>query len=40
MKNFIKSVREVANKHNKTLMIILEGVNPKPDQKINKKKAR
>jgi spore germination protein YaaH len=40
MKTFLKSVREIANRHNKTLMIIMEGVNPKPDQKINKKKAR
>jgi spore germination protein YaaH len=40
MKNFLKSVREIADRHGKKLMIGLEGVDPKPDQKINKKKAR
>jgi len=40
MKNFLKSVKEIATKHNKTLMISMDGVDPKPDQKINKKKAR
>ncbi len=40
MKNFLKSIKEIANRHNKTLMISMEGVDPKPDQKINKKKAR
>jgi spore germination protein YaaH len=40
MKNFLKSVREIADKNGKKLMISMEGYDPKPDQKINKKKAR
>ena len=40
MKNFLKSIREIADKHGKKLMISMEGYDPKPDQKINKKKAR
>ncbi len=40
MKNFLKSVREIANKYGKKLMISMDGFDPKPDQKINKKKAR
>ncbi len=40
MKNFLKGVREIADRHGKKLMISLDGVDPKPDQKINKKKAR
>jgi hypothetical protein len=40
MKNFLKSVREIADKHGKMLIIGMDGVDPKPDQKINKKKAR
>mgnify|MGYP000398010074 CR=1 FL=1 len=40
MKNFLKSVREIADKHGKKLMVGMDGVDPKPDQKINKKKAR
>ena len=40
MKNFLKSVRAIADKYGKKLMIGLDGVDPKPDQKINKKKAR
>jgi len=39
MKNFLKSVRQIADKYNKTLMISMDGVDPKPDQKITKKKA-
>lgn len=40
MKNFLKSVREIADKYGKKLMISMDGFDPKPDQKINKKKAR
>ena len=40
MKNFLKSLREIADKHGKLLIIGMDGVDPKPDQKINKKKAR
>jgi hypothetical protein len=40
MKNFLKSVREIADKYGKKLMISLDGYDPKPDQLINKKKAR
>lgn len=40
MKNFLKSIREIADKYGKKLMISMEGYDPKPDQKINKKKAR
>lgn len=40
MKNFLKSVREIADRHGKMLIIGMDGVDPKPDQKINKKKAR
>ena len=40
MKNFLKSVRVIADKYGKKLMIGLDGIDPKPDQKINKKKAR
>ena len=40
MKNFLKSVRVIADKYGKKLMIGLDGVDPKPYQKINKKKAR
>lgn len=40
MKNFLKSVRDIANKYGKKLMISMDGFDPKPDQKINKKKAR
>ena len=39
MKNFLKSLREIADKHGKLLIIGMDGVDPKPDQKINKKKA-
>lgn len=40
MKNFLKSVRAIADKHGKKLLIGMDGVDPKPDNKINKKKAR
>jgi len=40
MKTFLKGVREIADKHGKKLMITMDGVDPKPDQRINKKKAR
>ena len=40
MKNFLKSVRAIADNHSKKLLIGMDGVDPKPDQKINKKKAR
>lgn len=40
MKTFLKSIREIADKHGKLLMIGMDGVDPKPDQKINKKRAR
>jgi len=40
MKNFLKSVRQIADKYGKKLMISMDGFDPKPDQKINKKKAR
>lgn len=40
MKNFLKSVRAIADKHGKQLLIGMDGVDPKPDNKINKKKAR
>ena len=40
MKNFLKAVRKIADKYGKSLMISLDGVDPKPDQKINKKRAR
>lgn len=40
MKNFMKSVKEKVVSHGKMLAISLDGVDPKPDQKINKKKAR
>jgi hypothetical protein len=40
MKNFLKDIRAIADKHGKMLIIGMDGVDPKPDQKINKKKAR
>ena len=40
MKNFLKSVRAIADKHGKKLLIGMDGVDTKPDNKINKKKAR
>lgn len=40
MKSFLKDVRVIADKYNKSLMVGMDGVDPKPDQKINKKKAR
>lgn len=40
MKNFLKDIRAIADKHGKKLIIGMDGVDPKPDQKINKKKAR
>lgn len=40
MKNFMKSVREKCDLYGKKLFITMDGVDQKPDQKINKKKAR
>jgi len=40
MKNFLKSIRDIADQHGKQLLITMDGVDPKPDQLINKKKAR
>ena len=37
----LKSIRDVVKgKYNKLLMVGLEGVDDKPDMKVNKKKAR
>ena len=40
MKTFLKGVRAIADKYGKKLLIGMDGVDPKPDNKINKKKAR
>ena len=40
MKSFLKSLKEIGKKYDKTLMVTMDGVDPKPEQKINKKKAR
>lgn len=41
MSNMIKDIRKVVKgEFNKLLMISMEGVDDKPDMKINKKKAR
>ena len=40
MKNFVKNMREIADKYGKLVILGFDGVDPKPDQKINKKKAR
>lgn len=40
MRNILKKIREAADEKGKLLFIGLEGYDPKPDRKINKKKAR
>lgn len=40
MKNILKQIRAIADEYKKLLFIGLEGYDPKPDRKINKKKAR
>jgi hypothetical protein len=40
MKSILKKIREAADERKKLLFIGLEGFDPKPDRKINKKKAR
>ena len=40
MKNILKQIRDIADEFKKLLFIGMEGVDDKPDNKINKKKAR
>lgn len=40
MKNILKKIREIADSNGKLIFIGLEGVDDKPDRKVNKKKAR
>ena len=40
MKTILKEIRQTANERKKLLFIGMEGYDPKPDRKINKKKAR
>eukprot|EP00919_Chromeraceae_sp_WS-2016_P064122 GHVR01151714.1.p1 GENE.GHVR01151714.1~~GHVR01151714.1.p1 ORF type:complete len:149 (+),score=0.29 GHVR01151714.1:344-790(+) len=40
MKNILKDIRQIVKDNGKMLMITMDGVDNKPDQKINKKKAR
>ena len=40
MKSILKQIREAADERGKKIFIGLEGVDNKPDRKINKKKAR
>lgn len=40
MKNILKKIREAADERGKMIFIGMEGVDDKPDRKINKKKAR
>lgn len=40
MKNILKQIRDIADELGKLIFIGMEGVDDKPDRKINKKKAR
>lgn len=40
MKNILKKIRAAADEKGKMIFIGLEGVDDKPDRKVNKKKAR
>lgn len=41
MSSMMKEIRKVVKEeYNKLFMIVMEGVDDKPDMKINKKKAR
>lgn len=40
IKNLLQKIRSSTDHLHKKLFIVLDGVNPSPDQQINKKKAR